>query len=374
MRCQIFNWSRYAILGVVVSSMATTGCSTGGWKMPSTKMFSWSKKPSESTLAGSGPSSLTMPSSPAAKQTPSTIASAAAGNTGSNSPAGQTRYVPANQSASYVPPTQGQPAGTPPNFSSTSTGPNGAAAANGFVTGPYSTNAQNGGASSLANNGIPAKTAPHFSNAGYQSPTPPNGAANNPALANFAPPKSAAGPNGYSIPPSSNGFAPPPSSAPSFGGPSAPAGFAQTNPYAPQSAPTATPGQGGQVQANGYGNPAVANTGVNPYGAPSTNAYTPVGFNPQPGTGTTATTASWPGASSTNPPAQPAGFSTPSQSTYGSTTFRPGSTNRATNYNFAPPANSGAPSGSASGYSVPTTATGTSNPGFVPPPSSTYNR
>ncbi len=78
MKYDLPRWMRHVTLGIVVASVASTGCSSTGWKMPSpSKMFSWGKKPSETAVAGSGPSALTYPESPASKQTPSAIASAA---------------------------------------------------------------------------------------------------------------------------------------------------------------------------------------------------------------------------------------------------------------------------------------------------------
>lgn len=372
MRCQISRWSRYAVVGVVVSSMATTGCGTSGWKMPTPKMFSWSKKPSETTLAGSGPSSLTYPTSPAQKQQPHAIASAAAGNSNSSTASANTqRFVPANSTASYTPPGTAPSSYTPPSLGGPSSGPNGAASANGFVTGPYNTNSQAGAASSLANNGIAPRTGPGFSNASYptnlQSPNSfaPTGQMASTSIPNARP--GAAGPNGYAVQPVSTapaGFGAPPQTPTNFGTPTQPAGFAQNNPYAPPAnANPAFPSQpGGQFSPQST---IAGSTG-----------YTPVGFNPQPTTGA-ATTASWPatGQANTQVPTQPAGFNTPTATTYGAAPYKPGSTGRPTNnYNFSQPSNTGIAGAAPSGFPTPSTASGTSSPGFAPPPSSTYNR
>ena len=52
MRSRLPNWIR---LGMVLAVIAgtQTGCKSG-WKMPGSDMFSWTRKPSESTLAGTG--------------------------------------------------------------------------------------------------------------------------------------------------------------------------------------------------------------------------------------------------------------------------------------------------------------------------------
>ena len=104
MRMRLDHWTRLAVVVVAVAG-TQTGCSSGwnksGWKMPGSDMFSWSRKPSESTLAGSSPS-LAMPSgqagsptSPALRNTPSPVSSTAA-NAGRPNPYGATGAGTAN--------------------------------------------------------------------------------------------------------------------------------------------------------------------------------------------------------------------------------------------------------------------------------------
>ena len=128
MRTKLANWTRLAV--VVVAVFGTqTGCKSG-WKMPGTDMFPWSKKPSESTLAGSSPS-LSMPSNnpastvgPAYKNSPSPLVSNAANPSRTNAP-----YGAANSA--------GPAFNMPPNSQMANNGSGVSAGANGYSTGPY---------------------------------------------------------------------------------------------------------------------------------------------------------------------------------------------------------------------------------------------
>ncbi len=198
MRIDIQRWMRQAMVSLVVATVATTGCSSGGWKMPSpSKMFPWGKKPNESTLTKSGASALTYPESPATKQTPNALASAAVkgptttmgtpSSTLPNSLATKPAVPPAFASAGAAGTTSYAPAGV-----------GAAATANGYATGPYNTFGQTTPAASLATNGVPSKS------------TTPN-------------------PNAFAA----AGQAPGGGSAPfAAAAPSNPAGMAPNNPYA----------------------------------------------------------------------------------------------------------------------------------------------
>ncbi len=98
--------------------------------MPGTDMFPWSKKPSESTLAGSSPS-LSMPSNnptstvgPAFKNSPSPLVSNAANPSRTPSP-----YGAASTAAPAI--------NMPPNNPMANNGSGVSAGANGYATGPY---------------------------------------------------------------------------------------------------------------------------------------------------------------------------------------------------------------------------------------------
>lgn len=120
MRTKLANWTRLAVVVVVVAG-TQTGCKSG-WKMPGSDMFSWSRKPSESTLAGSSPS-LSMPTSPATKNTPSPLAGTAANGVKGISP-----YTPSATNPGF---------GAPPSNQFAAGGAGAAAGANGYTTGQY---------------------------------------------------------------------------------------------------------------------------------------------------------------------------------------------------------------------------------------------
>lgn len=157
MRTKLANWTRLAVVVVVVAG-TQTGCKSG-WKMPGSDMFPWSKKPSESTLAGSSPN-LSMPSNsssspvgPALKNSPSPLASNAANPNRPASPYGPTstgpsfnmppnnamaRQMPNGQMPNGQMPNGQMPNGQMPNgqMGNSVAGVN--AGANGYQTGPYS--------------------------------------------------------------------------------------------------------------------------------------------------------------------------------------------------------------------------------------------
>lgn len=307
MRTKIAHWNKLALV-VLVMSGTQVGCKSG-WKMPGASMFSWSKKPSESTLAGSNPSinspsgaslgsgvaSSGAPSSPALRNTPNMLASSA----------------------------KTSPYGTPTGMAPTA-GPSmgGAAASNGYQTGPYVTSTGN------RPTGFTAPT-------GYGAPTAPAGMPTAPAgsfAMNGAPAGSPAAPGGLGLPTSApNGFAPAPSSptlanASSYGAPQ-------------QAAPYGMPSAQGGVPAL-------------PVGMSSTNmASLPTG---------TPT-----GAMSSMPNAAPAAYSPqqPAAPVYaGAAPYRPGSTGRQTAYDFSQGGAAPAPNTGLPGVNVPQTANGLPQP------------
>ena len=151
MRSRTRNW---VFTGLVLALLAgQTGCKSG-WKMPGSDMFSWGRKPSESTLVGNGPS-ISTPGSTTASATPRSATPPASAPIGTPvSPA--LRSTP-NQVASTAlnpgaanPNASGRPNGTSfggygPNstpYGSTASaapGPGAAASANGYTTGAYAT-------------------------------------------------------------------------------------------------------------------------------------------------------------------------------------------------------------------------------------------
>ena len=147
MRSRIRNW---VYTGMVLAMLAgsQTGCKSG-WKMPGTDMFSWGRKPSESTLVGSGPT-ISAPGSMTASTTPKSANPPPSAPTGSPmSPA--LRSTP-NQVASTAvnPGATTRPNGTnfggygptpsaPYATTASAPVPGAAASANGYTTGAYPT-------------------------------------------------------------------------------------------------------------------------------------------------------------------------------------------------------------------------------------------
>jgi hypothetical protein len=403
MRFDVTKWTRLAVLGVVSGAFLLTGCSSSsGWKMPGSKMFSWSKKPSETTLAGSGPSSIKYPDSPASKQTPQAIASAAAGTAPSKSGLGTPTGGASSFAATGTGARTAQPTYTPPNGMANVAfaPPAAAAAANGYSVGPYNTYSQPGGAANnLATAGAPS---------GFGGATPPAG---------MSPgnPFNATAKSGF---PSTQVYA---GSTP--GGLAANRGAQMPSSFQPPAAFQGTPSQGTPgmatqaastsfAAASSNPNPGFAAAPVQtgtpgfamPQTMPSSGGYSPVGTSgmappPQgsfassssnglPGTlptsGLPSISAAQAPAGSTSVPAQMAAYTgSSSGAPMSSASFRPGSTGRQTNYNFS---QTGAPSTPgavanpmlATPTSAPAanTASGLNNPGYNPgfqiPPTSTF--
>ncbi|MEQ1824778.1 MAG: hypothetical protein ABL921_02495 [Pirellula sp.] len=142
MNKKLANWTRLAVVVAVVAG-TQTGCKSG-WKMPGSDLFSWSKKPSESTLAGSSPS-LAMPSSSTSPTSPASKNMAMAINTpgqkstspygGANPYGAPNPYGSANP---YSSTNSSGPGFSMPTGGSVAMGGAGSAAAqNGYSNGPY---------------------------------------------------------------------------------------------------------------------------------------------------------------------------------------------------------------------------------------------
>ena len=323
MRSRLPNWIR---LGMVLAVIAgtQTGCKSG-WKMPGSDMFSWTRKPSESTLAGTGPS-IAMPSngaptSPSTKSTPSPINSTALNNTKPSSPYGQGVTSPYGQPA--APNAAGGLANAP--------GAGTAATQNGYSTGNYATTPQRPMAGAAPSYGAPGTPVPGVNNQLAQNPY---------------------GPSGYGVPPNGAVAAGPAGVAPSAGGPTA-YGAPQGYPVPMQSVagPNSLPPAGSV--AYGATLPPAA-PGVVPNGIPNTNPYVPnAGANSVP-----MNTVSY-GAGSLPPSLPPAssmpnaygGGAAPSVPTYtGPASYRPGSTARPTAYDFSNQAPAGGTAPGAAAY------------------------
>ena len=310
MRFCLNSLDRVAVALLAVACVSSTGCKTG-WQMPGKDLFSWSKKPSESTLAGKGPSMTYPQNGPAANHTPNQIA---------GSPSPTTRpYVPGSSSPSTAMATN-------------------AASANGYPTGPYTTNAN----TSATTSGTTASY-PSGASAGY-----PSGVAGYPG-------SSPAGSNIYSGA-SSNTVA----STPTYNGPSSPYGYrASTSPYVPAgtsgaatgyaaNAAAATTGLNAQVnnQVQGVANTfAPPSTTVAGAGMPANGSYVPTGVGTIPNfaspnlsaasTGQTTLPSTLSGSAIGSQGLTTASASVPNGQPAGS--YRPGSTGRSTGYDFTNP-------------------------------------
>lgn len=348
----------FALLMVSMIAVGQTGCQSG-WKMPSASIFPWSKKPSESTLAGSNPS-LTAPtaktgsfasgtgtpSSPASNNTPALLSSA---NTRTASPYGG--VMGRNQST--IP--------TASDFTTPQANPTAGLAANsnGYQTGPYSMGGVKTGLTAPspygANNNVAAAQPP----AGFAPATGFNTAGNvpqgrpaNPGLATSAPPQQPQ----FSNPglPGAQGFVAsnglPVQSQPGMGTPNNFAGNAAFgNPGLPPAPgmPNAGMPNAGMPNA-GMTNAGMTNAGMN---AGNLAPAVPVGMS-------STNMAALPPATPTfsMPNAGPTGHQAPitqaaTASYSGASPYRPGSTSRSTAYDFSKPAQNGA-------TNVPHTATG----------------
>ncbi len=356
MRCMFHATNRIAVCGILIVSITSTGCRSG-WKMPTPSMLSFKKKPSAETLAGKGPT-MTAPTSPATSQTPSLMA-----GTNGKSATKPSPYGTASQTngPSVTPPSTTSLASATSPYAKPSTpmpGQGAAATANGYATGPYNTYNQsqapnaayasassgnsmgysapsNGGASGTSYTGVPAgapsSSMPNMNSAAY------------PGLASAAPM-----PYGESaVPPmqSTQSYANAPSGG-SYGLP--PAGSTAAKPAAPPMAYPNLPIAGGPIANN----------------APSVSSYNPVGGIQMP-SNMSAMPSSTPVIN-----ASTASYASPAPTAPAATaSYRPGSIQRTTGYDFS------SPSSTALGSGLPAnTASGAANPGYQLPPSQSYNR
>ncbi len=265
------NWVRFGILIAVVAS-SQTGCKTG-WKMPGADMFSWSRKPSESTLTGAGPSipsPSSIPQSPALKSTPNQI---------SNLSPSQRQVSPYGTS------------GMSTAANAAPTGAGAAATANGYVTGPYQTNNQK-----LAGGTPPTPYAP----SGFAPPTNPNNVG--------AAPSYAVAPAGQSAPTGYGNLPPTPNGVPNYGAP-ATSGAVATN-----------------LPPTSYGAPS-----YNPVGAAGVPAMT-AGYNNAGLPPTNGNLSSMPIASGN---AQANGLNSLPPQSASTAAYQPGSVKRQTGYDFS---------------------------------------
>ncbi|GIX01063.1 MAG: hypothetical protein KatS3mg111_4395 [Pirellulaceae bacterium] len=136
----------------VALTISCTGCRSSGWKMPGAGLFSWNREPDAATLAGkSADSELALPEGPASKYTPNAIASTAAGSPTADAVAQATQeaasaygYQPSGGPASATPPAMGTAAAAngyqtgPYKMASGPTGPNVNYGPNGAATMPSS--------------------------------------------------------------------------------------------------------------------------------------------------------------------------------------------------------------------------------------------
>ncbi len=346
MRCSNIKANRLALCGVLLVSVASnTGCKSG-FSFPGSSMFAWSKKPSQETLAGKGPT-VTTPTSPAQGQTPGLIASTPPKTSIKSNPYGTSSLtnsstnpsLPSNTLASATTP-YSQPAGssTKPSMG----GMGSAAAANGYATGPYNTYGQAANAAgsyaqagaaygqAVANN---AATAVNNATAPYTAPV--NNAAAYPGLAGTTPVQT-----------------------PNYGEPAVPQ-IPSLQTYSGQTANSLYSMPNAQTNAVAQNGPQSAfpvPPANMPTNTPSMSSYAPIGQ----GSGQLAS-----GPTSTQ--AATAGYAVPSGGTQASTaSYRPGSTQRTTGYDFSTTGTQVSPSLPAN------TATGTSNPGYSMPPSGAF--
>ena len=169
MRTNLAKWTRLTLVVVAIAG-SQTGCKTG-WKMPGSDMFPWSKKPSESTLAGSSPSmsmpnSSTSPMGPSYKNTPTPLVSSAANAGRANSP-----YGPAGSSG---PSFNMPPNNAMANSQMVNNGAGVSAGANGYATGAYNMAGANSNANRSGFTPSSGYSAPPQSPSGYSSAPPPN--------------------------------------------------------------------------------------------------------------------------------------------------------------------------------------------------------
>ncbi|MFN7731483.1 MAG: hypothetical protein ACK5OB_06250 [Pirellula sp.] len=351
MRSRQPNWVRFGLILTVMAG-SQVGCSSG-WKMPSSDMFSWKRKPSESTLTGSSPS-IAMPenskssaaTSPATRNTPSPISSTAANNKGSSGK----QSSPYGQSANPNPTTgtglnasfagfQSQPS-TLGQSAPVSGGS--AAGANGFSPGTY-----NAPTARMATPGAPGTPAPYGSTAPNPyslAPAPgsqPSGGVPNPGAPTLGAPSVNA--PSYSVPSPVPAVytAPGPSNPPGGYPVGANPGFAPTggNPGlapAPAPAPYTSPLPPSVPFNSG------ASNGLTPPYIPASSSpvpASPVSYG-TPGLQPAAGVSSAPAMPNANLPVAYGGTIPPNPSASNANSaatadYRPGSMNRNTPYNFS---------------------------------------
>ena len=354
MRCTFLSANRLVLCGLLAVSVTSTGCRSG-WHMPGMSKMAWSKKPSQETLAGNGPT-MTGPTSPATTQTPSLIAKntkaakpganalsnaspnpSLASNTSTTNPSGNSPYSSAQFNAAQPP--KGASSGAAAAANGYAVGNAYASApqaGNGYSTGPYSTYGQPNAAPNAYGQAGPANVAaasknayPGLSGATVQASTPatPVGYGAGDAAMPQIPAKQFYANNGAG----DGGMYSMPNSAP-----------AQMDVAKPNAYPT-------MPTVGGYNNMA---------SAPS---YTPVS--------TGAAMAMPSNAPSIPTNASLVGYAAASSPTPATTaSYKPGSIQRSTGYDFSNAAGSSAASGAAN------TASGTSNPGYSMPTSATFSR
>lgn len=332
----------FAVVFAALISASQTGCQSG-WKMPSASIFPWSKKPSESMLAGSNPS-LSAPSSktgtfastgaspvsPASNGTPALLSST---NPTNSRPSPYGGALGGNNSK--IP--------TASDFTVPQTNPaTGLAAnANGYQTGPYSMAAARGtghtapspygGANSLAASQPPAGFAPATGfNPTTNAPTTGMMAQNGTSASGSLP---SIQPNG--LPPASG--LPQASAQPSQQQPAMFAASGLPGLPSPQPAPqfAGLP----QPSPMGPGSQSPAMISSVPQGMAATN----MASLPQPNAGFSMPNSANNGFSAA-PQAMAAAYS-------GASPYRPGSTSRSTAYDFSRQPSSGT-------SPIPHTATG----------------
>ncbi len=315
MRLSLLRWGNLALVGLIVTTVSTTGCKSG-WKMPGKDMFSWNKKPSEETLAGQGPS-MTYPTSPAANHTPMAVNGMGAGSSSSLN----TGLVAKSSGPSVSPTGYGT---TPPMAQGT-----GAAAANGYQTGPYGTSGA-AGAYAARSTSTPYGTALGSTPSATGAPTASYSAG--PTGSTGASPYTPVGSQPMA---SNNPYASRPLTAPSVapsGTPAIPTGYSQQG---------MTTGQQMPSNSNPYATSGTSSSyayGANPYGAGAPQSA-PTGSNPYA-----------PAASSMPSMTAPTAASYGSNVATAGGSYRPGSTARTTSYDVASPSatyagsNSAAPS------------------------------
>ena len=296
MRTHITKWTKLALVIAAVAG-TQTGCKSG-WKMPGKDMFSWSKKPTESSLAGGNPS-LTVSGS----STGSGLASNGSGLATSGTP-----LSPAlKNSPTSITNNSKSPYGAS-SPAANANGPQGLASnANGYQTGPYM----------MSSAGRPT---------GYTAPT---------GYGNAQPMGQPMGqPNGLAM------SATAPNNNPPMG---------MTSNVPPYSMPNGTvypqPGQAPTVAQSGFSAPNFAGPSgvpVLPAGMSSTN----MASLPQP--------SSMPASNQPNTNAPT--MTVPAYG--GAAPYRPGSTGRSTAYNFGAPQPRASGGQSLPNSSVPHTANG----------------